>query len=71
VWQPHIATHKINQKVLPPKKGFSKKTISVCQRTLNKNFHEKGSSVLSQNKAPNGVQEEEEEESQEEEEEAR
>jgi phosphoribosylaminoimidazole carboxylase (NCAIR synthetase) len=39
----------------------------VCQRTLNKNFHEKGSSVLSQNKAPNGVQEEEEEESQEEE----
>jgi hypothetical protein len=66
VWQPHIATHKIHQKV-PPKKGLFRKTISVCQRTLNKNFHEKGSSVLSQSKAPNGVQEEEEEESQEEE----
>jgi hypothetical protein len=70
VWQHHIATHKINQKV-PPKKGLFGKTISVCQRTLNKNFRKKGSSVLARSKAPNGVQEEEEEEESQKEEEAR
>jgi len=43
----------------------------VCQRTLNKNFRKKGSSVLARSKAPNGVQEEEEEEESQEEEEAR